>query len=41
MAATIRVDVVGAEESIFTGRAELWLFPVRPANSASIRDIRR
>ena len=37
MANTIHVDVVSAEESIFSGEATFVALPVRPANWASIR----
>jgi F0F1-type ATP synthase epsilon subunit len=38
---TIHVDVVSAEESIFSGEARFVALPVKPASSASTRATRR
>jgi F-type H+-transporting ATPase subunit epsilon len=41
MANTIHVDVVSAEEQIFSGEAEFVVLPASRASSASILAIRR
>jgi F0F1-type ATP synthase epsilon subunit len=41
MAHTIHVDVVSAEEQIFSGEAEFVVLPESTASSASIRATRR
>jgi hypothetical protein len=38
---TIHVDVVSAEEAIFSGEARLWPCRAKPASSASTRATRR